>query len=351
MKRYLLLFAATAGIIASIFMAGNSFKKQAVSVQTWKIAPVTASNTVLCSGTVQRAKEKNVTVSKNSVVVEMFVQIGDVVKAGDSLFSVRASAAETEPPSEETYLTLWEEYQKTGVIPTDAESILAEAEAGEKATDEGKESQEQDTIVKSPISGTITEVNAGAGDTVSFGETVVKVSDSQNLQVHLQVNESTISKIQTGQTATISGAGFPGIAYQGEVVSISDEATQQASTAGKETVVEVLLKVLNPTEEIKPGYSVKASIVTEEIPDTLLIPYQAILADEDGQEYVYLAKGHQAVKQPITAEREYTDGVTIRESLPQGAELILEPDKVQDGAYLFCQEVEISDIFAEEAGT
>lgn len=152
----------------------------------------------------------------------------------------------------------------------------------------------------------------------------------------MAVNEGNIYKIKVGQEASITGSGFPGQTFGGEVLSISDEATRQASASGNETTVEVMLKVLEPTKAIKPGYTVKASVTTEELPDTLLIPYEAVSADEDGQEWIYLVKNHRAVKMKVTAKQEFAGGFTIEEKISEGTQVILTPEQVTEGDYVSC---------------
>lgn len=328
LKSYILLFLSTAVVSGGILFAGQMMKPTVVEAQSWQLCADTASETLLCSGTVERANERTVSASCNLVVTELFVQEGEQVEAGQQLFTARRVEEASSAATQETYLRLWEEYQATGVIPDSAEEILAASAQARQAA-----SEEPFTVI-SPISGTVNDLKSLEGDSAAVGDEMMTVSDPQNLQVRLQVGEADIAEIATGQQAEITGSGFPGQTFQGEVLSISDEAVQQASTTGKETVVEVILKVLEPTAEIKPGYTVKASITTEESPDVFLIPYSAVLADDDGQEYIFLVQEGQAVKQPITAEKEYANGLSVKEELPEGAHVILEPEGITEGMYI-----------------
>ena len=58
------------------------------------------------------------------------------------------------------------------------------------------------------------------------------------------------------------------------------------STTGQETVVEVVVSVDNPGNDIKPGYTAKAKIITAQNDNVLIAPYEAVRAEEDGSEYV-----------------------------------------------------------------
>ena len=132
---------------------------------------------------------------------------------------------------------------------------------------------------------------------MEFGKPAITIASDEGLQVRLSVNESQISDIQVGQPAEITGVGFH-TCYTGTVKSISSEAKQVVSTTGQETVVEVVVSVDNPGNDIKPGYTAKAKIITAQNDNVLIAPYEAVRAEEDGSEYVLKLKGQRAVKTP-----------------------------------------------------
>lgn len=336
MKRYLLLFLSTVLVIGCFTAAGIIFKPESVSVQTWNLEPTCASDQLMCTGTVKRENEKEIVLSQNILITEVFVKKGDTVTAGQKLFSYQIASENSNTTSQQTYAELWEEYQKTGQIPDEVETLLA----GESQPQTSQEQEGETKTASSPIAGEVMELDIQAGTFLSAGETAVTVAEPQNLKIELQINEANVSRIQVGQTAKVTGSGFPEEQYSAEVVSISDEAVTQTSTSGKEAVVEVILKVLNADKKIKPGYTVKASVVTETVEDAIQIPYDAVLADEEGNEYIYVVSQHRAVMQPITTVKEYTSGIVIEEPLEEGIPIILEPERVNQGDYVKCFETE-----------
>ena len=336
MKRYFLLFLSTALVIGSLTAAGFTMKPHAVAVRTWSLHSTSVLDTLLCNGTVVRAKERSVAFSKNIRIEEVFVEKGEQVSAGQALFSYQASSTPSTSAQQQTYAELWEEYQKTGQVPADVETILAGM--GESAPLEEEYGELQTAV--SPIDGAVTALDIQPGEILPMGNSAAVIADPDNLKIELQINEANISKIQVGQQAEITGSGFPETQYQAEVVSISDEAVVQTSTSGKESVVEVILKVLSPDEKIKPGYTVKASVVTECLEDAVQIPYDAVFADEEGKEYIYIVDHNRAKIQPITTIKEYTSGIVIEEELEEGTSIILEPEHITEGSYVKCFETE-----------
>lgn len=119
-----------------------------------------------------------------------------------------------------------------------------------------------------PFSGTITEVVASEGETVSSGTTAVQLDDLTNLVITVDVSEVDINKLEVGQEAEITFDAIYGKTYKGVVVNISNAGT---STSG---VVRfpVTVQVLNPDEDVKPGFTATVSIIINRVHDVLLVP-------------------------------------------------------------------------------
>ena len=340
MKRYIFLFTGTAVLVFGLILAGQSLKQSVVRVNTWKLQPVTASCTLQCSGTVERANQKKVAAPQNAVVTEVFVKNGDSVQKGEKLFTISCQQTEQEVFQQSEYLEMWEEYQETGVIPEKAQDLLEASKNADEQAVEGPQQKEGLVTVTSPSNGTVNGLETVTGDSVTAGETILTLADEKEIYANLQVNEAGISNVEIGQEVVLTGVGFSGMSVQGKVANIAEEAVQKTSVSGKETVVEVTVSIDDPSEKIKPGYTVKASITTQHAENTLLIPYSAILADEDGQEYIYMVQEGRAVKQPITTKTEYTNGVSTQESLTKGQGIILNPEQVTEACLVQSVELE-----------
>ena len=110
-----------------------------------------------------------------------------------------------------------------------------------------------------------------------------------------------------------------------------------ASTTGQETVVEVVVSVDNPGNDIKPGYTAKAKIITAQNDNVLIAPYEAVRAEEDGSEYVLKLKGQRAVKTPVETDGEFEDGFGVTSGIEEGDQIIMNPDAISDGEHVVAQ--------------
>jgi hypothetical protein len=160
------------------------------------------------------------------------------------------------------------------------------------------------------------------------------IASNSELQIRLSVNESQVSDIKVGQKATITGVGFKNSSYSGVVKSISSGAKQVNTTAGQDTVIDVIVSVEKPNSDIKPGFTAKAKIITSESSNVIIAPYEAVRADNSGNEYVFKLNGKQAVKVPILTNREFDDGFEIKSGLSQNDKIVLNPDNISNGAFV-----------------
>lgn len=348
-KKIGILLGITSLLIFGIVFAGNYSKSQAIHVETMILQQVSEENTVTCTGKIENSRQKKVYVNQDAVTQEIYVEEGQKIEKGDLLMSVKIPA---EQESQETPASSSSSSPDT--IDVDAISNLYGLNASQSqqlrqyldsSSSEATEDVNDDTLtspgttrdeliqVTAPVSGIVSKVNAEDQETVG-NQPVAVISENEGLQVNLSVNESQISNIAVGQKAEITGVGFQGKIYTGTVSTISNIAQQVVSTTGQETVVTVIVKVDSDNKEsldwIKNGFTAKCKIITSVDEDCLVVPYEAVLAEENGQEYVYKVLENRAVKTYITTGKEFENGFEVVKGLTKGDEIIKSPEQVSD---------------------
>ena len=312
MNKYLILSGLSLAAAVSVLGVGKWVQASIPQAAYVTLEAVSAEDDVTCSGRVERTGSSTVTAGCSGLAASVSVQPGDKVHEGQTLAEVAALPEGTsQGEAVETY-----------------SALLAGGEPEELGLLETLETR----TLSSPIDGTVTAVSIGENEAVRSGQTAVVISNGDGLQLSLSVNESQIAALRPGQRAEITGAGFAGSVYYGEITSIAEEATQTLSGAAQETVVEVLVSVENPGADIKPGFSASARIVTMEKQNVLIAPYEAVDADENGEEYVFLYRNGRAVKTPVETGEEYDTGFEILSGCEAGDVLLLSPAGLTDGA-------------------
>lgn len=320
MKRYGILFAVTLIASVSILIAGQVAKNSIPKVELIRLDPISEEESVVCTGKVESISNGDVYAPANAIVKQVYVKEGDRVSAGQTLMTVSvSSAADGTQEAQETY-----------------GSYFSSSSASSAPFSSGDFSQQPQTAqvqtLTAPVSGSVSSLSVtGPGYYVDPSKPAVEIMDSAGLRIRLNVNESQVAGIQTGQKAEITGVGFKNTTYSGEVKEISSEAKELTTTAGQETVVEVLVSVDQPGGDIKPGFTAKAKIVTASDASVLVAPYGAVQADKDGNEYVLRVIGGKTAKTYIKTGREFNSGFEVKNGLSAGEWIVSDPESVQEG--------------------
>lgn len=149
--------------------------------------------------------------------------------------------------------------------------------------------------VTAPSSGSIVELNAKVGATVtsgmimgesdtSGGKQCMQIADLSKMKVTVQVGEKDIAKIAVGQSANVTYPAFPDIVSQGTVTAIASVANSEANGGGGSVTFNVDILIEAPDARLKPGMTAEVSVVTEQLDDVVMVPTMALMT-EDGEHY------------------------------------------------------------------
>jgi HlyD family secretion protein len=139
--------------------------------------------------------------------------------------------------------------------------------------------------VIAPFDGTITAISAVEGSLISSGDTALNISNLDNLMVEVSISEVDVNKVEVGQNSVITFDAIPGKEYSGYVDSISSSGIEDGNGVVQ---FSVWIKVEDADDQVKPGFTSVASIITSEVEDALLVPYDAVIS-RDGSYMVVLA--------------------------------------------------------------
>ncbi len=164
---------------------------------------------------------------------------------------------------------------ESGPSPDDIQIAQARVEAAKAFVDRNR--------LKAPISGTVTQVYAKTGDTVTINQPAIRLDDLSHILIDTQVSEVDINRVQVGQSATIKLDSAPGREYQGVVVEVPEAGQNLQGLVNFNVKVEVT----NPDENTRPGMSATVDIVVKEVKNVLRVPLEAIRL-LNGKRVVYI---------------------------------------------------------------
>ena len=126
--------------------------------------------------------------------------------------------------------------------------------------------------VTSPISGTIIEKNAKAGDALTAGADLCTIYDLSYLVMVINVDELQVSDVSVGQSVQVTADAVPDKTYTGTVTRVS----MKGSSNGGTTTYPVTVRI-DETEGLRPGMNANAEIVIAEAGNALAVPNAAIV--------------------------------------------------------------------------
>ena len=299
------LFAAS----GLIFAAGKWIPSTIPCASYYQLTFAQAENDISCTGRVERTGSSTVYAKQTGITTDVMVSPGEKVEKGQILAEVQ---------------TLPDDIEKSEAVAVYTALLNGDSSTG----------QLENKQLTAPVSGTVSSVTLSPNQIVQSGSPAVVISDGNGIQLRLSVSESQISDIQTGQAVEITGVGFSPSVYYGTVVEIAEEATVSVVGTSQATVVEVLVSVEDPGDNLKPGFSAQARIITEQADHALVAPYEAVGADEEGTEYVILYQDGKAVRSDVKTGEEYDSGFEILAGASEGDILLAHPEQWEDGEHV-----------------
>jgi HlyD family secretion protein len=152
--------------------------------------------------------------------------------------------------------------------------------------------------VVTPLDGIVTTLPVQIGETVvpgiqnSAASSIMTVADMSIVTAEVHVDETDIVNLKIGQKADVTIDAIPNRTFSGHVTEIGNEAilrsTGQVASASATSSTEakdfkVVVQLDNPPEEVRPGLSCTAKIVTATRRDVLNIPIQALTVRQQGE--------------------------------------------------------------------
>lgn len=135
--------------------------------------------------------------------------------------------------------------------------------------------------IKSPIRGTVEQIDVQTGQYTTPEMPIMKIVNTDNIFVELQVFLHDISKIKVGQSVQFKQSDKSGKNYRGKVYSIGKTFNNENQT------VDVRVNIMGDRTGLIGGMYIQAQIATNAI-KMKAVPYEAI-AEKDGKFYIYKA--------------------------------------------------------------
>lgn len=304
-------------IVATLII--NAQPQGATDPVTDMVTEGTFTTTVEAKGQLKPISASVVSPSVDGTVEQINVQTGQSVNEGDVLMTIKndeldrnvAEAQRAVAAAQEDLASAQKAAAAAQAAPTT--DTAAAGAASNASTDTSAVSAAQRSLasaqanldqanakaagrtVTAPSSGSIVELNAKVGATVtggmimgesdtSGGKQCMQIADLSKMKVTVQVGEKDIAKIAVGQSANVTYPAFPDIVSQGTVTAIASVANSDSNYSGGSVTFNVDILIEAPDSRLKPGMTAEVSVVTEQLDDVVMVPTMALMT-EDGEHY------------------------------------------------------------------
>lgn len=302
--------------------------QEAVKVTTTTVKQERINTLLRYSGTIEASQTIPLGFQTTGTVDKVYVDAGDEVRKGQLLATLN------ETDSRNMYQITQAKYQQaldaynrlksvyeSGSLPeikwVEMETNLAQAKA---SLDISKSNLDKCRLI-APQSGVIGSRNIEPGmSSISIATSPFELVDISQVYVKISIPENEISKIKKGMNARFSIAALDNKTFSGEISSVNPVADRISRT------YEVKIKVCNLQKELMPGMVCDVTLDETGEKEMMLIPYQSISVDKEGNRFVYLVNqsGTTVKKQAVKTGQYQGSRIEITEGLSVGETIVTE---------------------------
>ncbi len=394
-KKKIIVFTSLGILIVAVIVVAllNSNKEKIVKVTAEKVQRRTITQVVTATGSIDPIDKVIITPEVTGEIVELPVKEGDQVKKGDllarikpNIYIAQRNRAQASLQSAEANLKVREatlnkaksEYER--IKKLFAKGLASQQELDNakanfltnegqylsqvsmvKQAEESLAEKEEDlakTKLTAPLDGTISQLNVELGERVlgsgfSQGTNMMTVSNLENMEAVVDVDENDVVNVAKGDTAIIKIDAFGDEEFKGLVYQVGNSAIKTGAGSQDQVVnFEVKINLLGKNSKIKPGMSCDADIQTETHQNVLAVPIQSLTARIDKgnfkkgkrdfrkmkktkkvekknkpQEVVFLVNGDHAKMVKVKSGISDEDYIEIVSGLKEGDKVITGPYK------------------------
>lgn len=316
-----------------------------MKVETYKVSCQEVTSSIDATGSIQPDLEGSAKVisALAGTVENMYVKVGDPVRRGDSLVSIRSAdvsdayssylSVMAQVKQAERIYNLNKQLFELGAV-TKNDLINSEASYEQfKAVLEGVKRKleiygvNHDSgftdrhLIKSPMYGNVVEIQAHVGDRVDTSNPLMIVADPNKVIVVANIYDTEISNIHRGKDVVFTTDIFPDTSFKGTITYVSDSSDPDSKT------IKTYIRITGGPQLFKQNMFLRMKILNGKkvFP---VVPKTALLY-KDGKFTVYLSVEGKYVLKEVKTAFDVSDKLIAVEGLKDGDEVVLSPIQLE----------------------
>ncbi len=141
----------------------------------------------------------------------------------------------------------------------------------------------QEVTIEAEMAGIVTRLNVEEGEIAIMGTlnnpgtVLMTVADLSTIEAEVEVDETEVVSIETGQSAKVTLDAFPDTSYAGIVTEVGNSPILSSSVSGQQGVdFKVVITVTDTIPNVRPGLSADSEIIAARAENGLAIPIQSL---------------------------------------------------------------------------
>ncbi len=382
-------------LVVAVFANKNRDTTKKVTVAKASLNTITEK--VTANGKIQPAQDVKISSEVSGEIVELNVKEGDQVNKGQLLIKInpdifiaavnRSSAALNTAKAnlasskarlaqaKAQFVNAEKTFERNqGIFESGAisqqeydnavsnfEVAKAEVEASEQAAKAAeynvksaaatlKEAQDNllRTEIYAPQRGTISSLAVEEGERVvgtaqMAGTEMMRISDMNMMEVHVDVNENDIIRVSMGDTALVEVDSYLGQKFKGVVTEIANAATSSGMGTDQITNFAVKISLLPSSYKellkgkpesfspFRPGMSANVDILTETVKNVVVVPIESVTTRTDSAKFSFakIAAKKEDQKEEFECVFLYENGKAVIRPVETG---------IQDSRYIYIKD-------------
>ena len=334
------------------------------SVQTGS-GPSAGAPILTASGYLVARRQSVVSSKIQGRIEHLLVEEGSVVNAGDVLATLenedyvagiaKAKAdieyAKADLAEAQRQERLQQDLSRERVVSQDAldaskakVALAAAVIEQDKAALQMQQANYDFTTIRAPFAGIVVKKMTEAGESVApippgvnistSSGAIVAIADMNSLEAEVDVNESNVAQLQSGQPAEITVQAIPNHTYKGVLRLIIPTADRTKATVTVKTVIVDKDKYLRPEMSCNVTFlqpQKHAEKTTAETKRIVTIPKETIVT-RGGKSVVFQVEDNKVHQLPVITGADLRGGVIVTNGLAGSETLVSNPpEKLKDG--------------------
>lgn len=300
-----------------------------VQVKTATVAIAPFAETISSIGTVKARAGHIASLSAPAParIAVVHVSQGQKVSAGTALVSFEQAPFVAAAQSAEAGLAAAQRnYERAkrladaGIVPTkDADQAATELAQARAAATTARRSA-QLAVLRAPISGVVTRLDAPLGAQVDVGQPIVEVADLGALDIIFNVSPADAARIAPGASVTLSA----GESAKGEALGVGHIIDVGGTVDSATRSVAVRAQAPPAARALRIGETIFGEVATAVHPRAIVIPVGALVPDGDAYKVFVVGPGNIARERKVTVGRRNETTAEILTGLTEGEVVVTE---------------------------